>query len=259
MKELVASVFAEAHDRVVTLSARPVQVRNDALRIQSEPIVAEEAEVCVRLCSPPRVDEPQARVCEERRGRVPGRMDQVLWQLGELGHPPPDVVAVRVATLGGIDRMHHKPPLVHARAAAVLPHVRVDRGVRVCKSVVEPRRAVPPVQSQVLHQKRSDDVPQIVRHPAPDPELAHGRVDQREAREADLPRAQRPAGAARRGPLERGVLLPQRRVAQVREAPERPVRQVAPAQPSKKRLHRMARKLRLLLPLLLRLPGPLRL
>ena len=49
-------------------------------------------------------------------------------------------------------------PLIEARMAAVLPHVRVDRGVGIDQREVEPAQSVSPVNAEVLDQKASDDV-----------------------------------------------------------------------------------------------------
>mmetsp|Transcript_40087 Transcript_40087/g.101444 ORF Transcript_40087/g.101444 Transcript_40087/m.101444 type:complete len:204 (-) Transcript_40087:52-663(-) len=98
-----------------------------------------------------RLAEDDLSVPQHLRRRLPRAVDVLGRQPRELRHPLARVGAVRVLRVG--QRVHHKVPLINARFSRILPHHAVNREVGVHQRVMEPLRARPPMDVEVLRQE----------------------------------------------------------------------------------------------------------
>ena len=118
-------------------------------------------------------------------GRFPRPVPPVSRRkASKLGDESRDGVAARVVAPAGAvgeKRTSENVPLVQPALPRVLPHHGVDGEVRVDERVVEPPRAVSPVDAEVVGEERRGDHAFRLVHPARAPQTAHPDVHRGEA------------------------------------------------------------------------------
>lgn len=119
-------------------------------------------------------------------------MNIALVQAGQFRHPLTNELAIGIELLRLADRVENAEVRrrIGAGGGAPLPAAVVRRQVAIDQVAHEEALALAPVDQQVLGQEHGDDHAQAVVHPAGFQQLAHGRIDDRQAGAALLPGGQ---------------------------------------------------------------------
>src|SRR5271165_5038763 len=115
------------------------------------------------------------RPYERILGRAPGAMDMRRLEPGELWNPAAHISSAGIELLRLQDRIEDAEEgcRVGARARDPLPIHRIAGRIGVAERVPEPFLAAPPVDKQVLDEKRGRDKTDAIVHEASAPELPH--------------------------------------------------------------------------------------
>src|SRR3569623_3209951 len=182
-----------------------------------------------------------ARGRQGLRVRTPRLVPPAIRQRGEFRQPATYIAATGVEFLSLQQRIEDAVIRrgVGAAARDPLPVEAVVGEVGVGQGLPKPARAIQPMKEAIFYEKRRDDHAHAIVHPTRLPQLAHARIDDRDAGVSELPCAQQRIVAP---PRKRGVTRIERCLVEKRLMVKQVVRELAPDALAMQRLGRLGER-----------------